>query len=315
MTNLANTTPAPYEYSRALEAQCETLRWMASPQGEALCRRFVAQMASRSPTPMVDMEDEVVSRLGYTIARPLLHGAPHYWAPHMCELLRHLAPTVPDTWEPTPEAGLEREGFAWFASPLPLPDWKGRPEPMTAFSWVVTDGHSTTVPANTLCFTVYTAGPLHAGGEPTHYSQWTPGHSLREVLAHHASTAEYPERTIAKIRSVAAACALMMQRLCVPTLRPAARATRRRLEAAGATAVSPLVRVIVLRRTAHPATNGRDGAQDIAWSCQWIVRGHWRAQWCPARGRHLPMWILPHVKGPEDKPLRPPRAQLFAVIR
>ncbi|GFJ79518.1 hypothetical protein Phou_036980 [Phytohabitans houttuyneae] len=75
------------------------------------------------------------------------------------------------------------------------------------------------------------------------------------------------------------------------------RAARRRAERQGQP--SPRVRVISLRRPASTAS----GHSDREYNHQWIVRGHWRQQWYPARQVHRPLWIAPHVKGPEDKPL------------
>lgn len=62
----------------------------------------------------------------------------------------------------------------------------------------------------------------------------------------------------------------------------------------------PRVRVITLRR---PAGSGGPGDSDREYHHQWIVRGHWRQQWYPSRGVHRPVWIAPHLKGPEGAPL------------
>ena len=52
------------------------------------------------------------------------------------------------------------------------------------------------------------------------------------------------------------------------------------------------------------------------WSCRWLVRGHWRQQPCGAgHAERRPTWILPHLKGPERKPLKAPGAMVFAVVR
>lgn len=59
------------------------------------------------------------------------------------------------------------------------------------------------------------------------------------------------------------------------------------------------VRVIELRRPAH--TGSGDGSREF--HHQWVVRGHWRQQWHPARQVHRPVWIAPHIKGPEGAPL------------
>jgi len=75
------------------------------------------------------------------------------------------------------------------------------------------------------------------------------------------------------------------------------RAAKKRLRRAGYDAKA--VRVIELRRPEHSG-NG-DGSREYHHS--WIVRGHWRQQWYPSREVHRPVWIAPHVKGPEGAPL------------
>ena len=59
------------------------------------------------------------------------------------------------------------------------------------------------------------------------------------------------------------------------------------------------VRVITLRRP-RGATSSAAGQE---WHHQWIVRGHWRNHWHPKRQVHRPIWIAPHVKGPEGAPM------------
>jgi hypothetical protein len=60
------------------------------------------------------------------------------------------------------------------------------------------------------------------------------------------------------------------------------------------------VRVVHLRRASRPSGVGES---DREYHHQWIVRGHWRQQWYPSRQVHRPVWIAPHVKGPEGAPL------------
>ncbi|HEX2516215.1 MAG TPA: hypothetical protein VH257_16015 [Chloroflexota bacterium] len=123
------------------------------------------------------------------------------------------------------------------------------------------------------------------------------------------------ERRLAKLRYAAAAFAFLHQQLLVaPAVRVEDRGARRRLEREGCPPERQVVRVVRLRRPVRSASPGAEPS-DVAWSCRWIVRGHWRRQWWPSLGRHQPRWIAPHVKGPEDKPLSPPRATVFAVVR
>lgn len=62
----------------------------------------------------------------------------------------------------------------------------------------------------------------------------------------------------------------------------------------------PLVSIVTLRRT---ASTSNKPSESVEWHCRWLVRGHWRNQWCPARKMHRLLWIVPYVKGPVDKPL------------
>lgn len=61
-----------------------------------------------------------------------------------------------------------------------------------------------------------------------------------------------------------------------------------------------IVRVIELRRPPH---SDGDGSGVREYHHAWVVRGHWRQQWYPAREVHRPVWIAPHIKGPEGAPL------------
>ncbi|MFF4338118.1 hypothetical protein [[Kitasatospora] papulosa] len=61
------------------------------------------------------------------------------------------------------------------------------------------------------------------------------------------------------------------------------------------------VRVIELRRPKN--AGGASGDSNREYHHQWIVRGHWRQQWYPARQVHRPVWIAPHVKGPDGAPM------------
>jgi hypothetical protein len=69
----------------------------------------------------------------------------------------------------------------------------------------------------------------------------------------------------------------------------------------GKTTARQEVRVIKLRR---PSESSANGSADRDWHHRWMVRGHWRMQpWGPKRERVRPVWIAPHIKGPEGKPL------------
>jgi hypothetical protein len=52
----------------------------------------------------------------------------------------------------------------------------------------------------------------------------------------------------------------------------------------------------------HPSADPGDETRRT-YDHRWVVRGHWRKQWYPSRNDHLPIWISPHVKGPDGAPL------------
>jgi hypothetical protein len=107
-----------------------------------------------------------------------------------------------------------------------------------------------------------------------------------------------------------AAAWLMMQQPMVVTsseaeaerlglLEGSTRAAKKRAHRAGNV---PAVQVVHLRRI-RP-TNNADEHTAREWSCQWMVRGHWRWQpYGPGRKQRRLMWISGYNKGPEDKPL------------
>lgn len=100
------------------------------------------------------------------------------------------------------------------------------------------------------------------------------------------------------ITTMRAAWLLMQQPLVEETEVQPDRAVRKRLRRAGREPVA--VRLIELRR---PKSSGGQGDGDREYHHQWIVRGHWRQQWHPKRQVHRPVWIAPHIKGPEGAPL------------
>jgi hypothetical protein len=115
----------------------------------------------------------------------------------------------------------------------------------------------------------------------------------------------------ATMRLVISTLLWLRQRIVVATPARADRATRRRLAVVGDD--RDVIYVIHLRRAEHAPVTG--DSVEVEWSCRWVVRGHWRNQFHPSTGHHEPTWIYPHVKGPDDKPLRVPGATIYAVDR
>lgn len=77
----------------------------------------------------------------------------------------------------------------------------------------------------------------------------------------------------------------------------------------------PPVKTVILRRFEN-LVRDKSMRETIEWTCQWFVRGHWRRLHEPRQSDGALMtYVQPYVKGPEDKPLRPPRESIYAVAR
>lgn len=96
------------------------------------------------------------------------------------------------------------------------------------------------------------------------------------------------------------------QYIAVVSGRKGARSQRRR---ALRMAVAPNfgdIRYVTLRRADQSRfedVEGYENDPDFEYSHRFVVRGHWRHQYYPSKGRHELIWIDPFVKGPEHKPL------------
>jgi hypothetical protein len=66
--------------------------------------------------------------------------------------------------------------------------------------------------------------------------------------------------------------------------------------------VSSTVNLIDVRRRGQSTSPGE--GREVNWSHRWIVNGFWRQQpYGPGRKFRRPQYILPYIKGPQDKPL------------
>lgn len=57
-----------------------------------------------------------------------------------------------------------------------------------------------------------------------------------------------------------------------------------------------------------------DGPTGRSYRHRWMVRGHWRNAWYPSRQDHRPVWIDPHLKGPDGAPILDP-GKLVSVLK
>lgn len=294
-------------YSQALEQQLSLMAFMKSGRYEMSYDLMLVEPAA-----------------GYTqaaqqaIPHILTKADPYYWAPEICDLISTTSRTMP-AYTLRPEDMPSPFGFCWFARKiaLPSPDGLIGMADMTGFLWWAD--------LDQVWFTSLLGSVERPEGAPGLSGIWQYGMDHEELIRIGLPTE--PEkaikgdtidvdttvsRAVGQMRIIACCLAFMQQQVLVTTNERADRPSRKR--ALASLKHEPLVRVVRLRRksSAGPVEDDREPAE---WSHRWIVSGHWRQQYYPSTAERRPLFILPYVKGPEDKPLKPPRAKVFAVVR
>ena len=137
-----------------------------------------------------------------------------------------------------------------------------------------------------------------------------PNHSLA-----HLQSVDPDTSFLEALRFIVTFWLFVHQRVLVTTSRRVDRATARRLaRTVPDLPRDPAVNVVVLRHADHVEGETKEH-RTVEWRYQWLVRGHWRQQFYRSTGERRPIWILPYMKGPEDKPVKPPSETVFAVTR
>jgi hypothetical protein len=304
-------------YAEALEEQIRLARWCDTQHAASLALEYSGPKGfgtRKSDGRAVDALD-VLSRW----KEALTEATPFYWSPTMCDLVvaaesglrgmvleealfpafagychfarRPVLTELPEEWQSATAGDCEMAGVAWY----PTTDSVSKRRLVTFTTFDSVTGERRAIPTSML--------PWFLGDS----LETTVGLCVRVGMGAHA------DRLAQKLRLIGSMLLLLDQTIAVATPRRVDRAAARRAEREKWTA-EPIVRVVELRRRVSSASSdGEHG--DVDWSCRWIVRGHWRQQWCPAAREHRPIWITPYVKGPEEKPLKPPRATVFAVVR
>ena len=287
-------------YSEALEEQVKIIRWL-NTDAAALFDRLEA----------ADGQDR--GALAQEAKRSLETAETYYWSPPICDVIAHTAATIPD-WTLLPELLPSPAGWFYFARPLPFPSRENTSVRISAISWA---RHEECV-----FFIVWwrldDMGKFRVCGLPMGAHPWGWRRSAEQCRQLSALDYDSPDDTGLRngrdeLNIIATCMAFLNQRILITPQQRAERHAVKRLERDGWTH-EPLIRVVELRRKASQSRPS-DDPKTVEWSHQWVVSGHWRQQWYASLQRHQPIWIMPFVKGPEDRPLKAPRSKVFAVVR
>lgn len=247
---------------------------------------------------MIEVQEQALPALGHDLTE--LSRAELYWvAPAMVEATRMAAPTLP-AW--TPATAIPAPvGLMCFGTPL-----------VTDYPWTDTDGQ---MRRGTVDAAMWRSQYGRPGWIEIELMSRAPGvetdrplHGIASILLGD------PERTRdvdtgaidvaeASLMLVGAAWLLMgLPRMADTRIQ---RADTGRVEATGDG--PPQVRdvtIIDLRRTEGKPREDDPEHPGREYTHRWWVDGHWRQQACgPERSQRKPVWIAPHVKGPEGLPL------------
>ncbi len=259
----------------------------------------------------------------------ICNGDTYSCSEKMCQVLYQLAETIPN-WTMTLEQLPSRAGFILLQAPYPISRLGPHPEGqmVTGFLWTTTFWRERPGPTRTR---LVRAEELAKGilDHPSAYTEvvyimpmlrrpelegWTLFAELvwfvgDELDAYH----EEPRDAHGPRKLFATLCVLLQQRLLVTQKEQPPRAWARRASRLGL--ANPIVRIVELRRQEAARHDPLGDHAEVEWACRWLVTGHWRRQWYSSLDVHRPIWILPYVKGPEDKPLRVPRQRVYMISR
>lgn len=294
------------------EVRAETIAWLNEYGASffTVCIRNGSQSVYR-----VDLSDAAEGARLASAEAERLAGAELFWVSReMTELCVAAARTMP-AWELQSEDLVAPAGMIYFEG---LPDF--RPQlSATAMAWSPCPADviaSTGIRGPAIWLSCYAGLGYMARQGMSLHAPWPPlvydGESIASFGKREAGEISFARRDgliveesddslIERCSSLVvfkAACLLMQQGLAdVETVEPY-RASRKRIQRMQQEPKS--VRVIKLRRASHSTGTGES---DREYHHQWIVRGHWRQQWYASREVHRPVWIAPHIKGPEGAPL------------
>lgn len=284
-------------------------------------------------------------------AATLVYAEPFFWTSLICDMVSAAAESIPDHWTWTPRVWPVTHGFFWLEQPLPAPpaipsvpiapdiedpddvrnlaelviraiSWAPLIiEPETGRNYIPEPGEVTPEDIRPpSCWTVvfWMGDPLAtADNVPVPFGDvFILADTTLKASAKPFGEADVPEEALlqaqARVRQFACMLAFIDQRILIRSKLAAPRASRRRIARELGAELLRDVNVIKLRR--YAARKGEGSSGPIDWSCRWLVTGHWRDQWYESEHIHRPKWIMPYMKGPEDKPVRGVD-RLFAVVR
>lgn len=307
------------EWAVALEEQAKLSRWS---------RKFKTLQDMRdlgfiNSTPLTNSDEGgLAGEVGFRLLQSSPFSIPpYYFHEPCCRILEQAAPSYPED-QPLSihsRAFLTDAGFWYFGVPVGrLPGFMTVPE-----GYVSVSGVTELMPTlrAVLWYRDYERKLLvivgcrealdGLGPVPSIFAILGEGMTIRKAIEQVPGSAQDGMRFV--LRFLWAGIAFCHQRIFLDRAERADRPTRRRAAALlESHDPAPDVHVITLRRPV--AAPSSEEARDVDWQWRWWVRGHWRNQACgPERSERETIWISSHLKGPDDRPIKPLGTTVYEV--
>ncbi len=284
------------------------------PAAEALERqlqalRVCSDLLDGRRTPPWPISEQLRFHLRAT--RAILDlSTPMYWVDETMAAAEALAPSFDLTQITcTREVVFVDCAFCWFERPRFLfPQGDGQMKQVHAYSWGF-GGSNAGEDSGMLFVTAYTVESncvRSVGGSFVHA-----GARIADFKTSNDAQADNALRSA--FQFVLCASAFLRQKLATAERLVVDRHTRKRLAATGWSG-DPVVDIIRMREQESSLRQG-EGAAARTYQWRWTVRAHVRQQWYPSLEAHLPIVVGPHVKGPDDRPMKKRGTPLFLVDR
>jgi hypothetical protein len=281
-------------YDVALDKQAQLYKYWNPPER----RKWLNRLFMKA-TPDEEFTSEQINYTNDVVVNSL-SGEPYYVAPNITDMVYQASQSIPTDWELKIELFMTKTGFVWFDR-FPLVTEIKDKYLLAAISWTTAVIGSNE--QKNLFYVIWGEWVGERVIQPITFLSFY----KKQLLAD--SISAYPE--IANTLKFFASFLLFInQTILVYNRRRPSRSCSRRVGKLEPTLLHE-INVITLRRAKYKPS---DSHVEVEWSCQWVVRGHWRNQYYPSTDSNTPIWILPYIKGPEDKPMKNSE-HIFQVIR
>lgn len=295
--------PSALNYSQALERLLNA-EWTA--------RRIKEHLVESGATPNAELAAVHDDMLTLRLSTPI------FWASNCLDAVSATMPSI-DLADTVCSRHLlyTDYAFCWFERPFMSLRTRGTTRPMVALAWAWVVQHKTQRQMLTCSAFVEEHGLLVSDSWLSAWDGESLGGQQKDTYTAPMTPDDeenWQEEHQSILRFLVCANIFVRQKIAAAEELAPHRALRRRLSKESSIFSDRLVSVIQLReRDRHEQSSG--GRDNPEWNWRWTVRGHIRQQFYPSLNAHLPVFINPYIKGPDDKPLKPRTTPIIAVTR